>query len=298
MVEPRDVPSAIRQLDSFRYGEEAALLVTASYLSPRVRELLEAAGVGWFDATGNLRLKLDRPSVFIDRVGASRSPFTHADDRRLKSLKGPGAGRVVRALLDEDVPLGVRALAELAEVGAATSSRVLELLVREDLVQRDEDGRVVDVSKRSLARRWSADYGLASSNQSVPMLAARGIDKVLSGLRTYKGTYAITAEAATRPYLPRGQAAVAPLALLTIYVPDASAAAKSLQLRPVDRGTNVVLVEPFDSVVYRGAQVKDRLTYAAQSQVVVDLLTGPGRAPEEGTSLIEALAVKDEGWTR
>lgn len=298
VVEPRDVPSLLRQLESFRTGEGAALLVAAPYVSPRVRELLEQGGAGWFDATGNLRLKLDRPGVLIDRTGASRSPFTDADDRRLKSLKGPGAGRVVRALLDEDMPLGVRALAELAEVGAATSSRVLELLVREDLVQRDEGGRVVDVRKRSLARRWSADYGLASSNQAVPMLAARGIDQVLRGLRTYRGTYAVTAEAATRPYLPRGQVAVAPLALLTIYVPDAGAAAQALQLRPVDRGANVVLVEPFDSVVYRGAQLKKDLTYAAPSQVVVDLLTGPGRAPEEGASLIEALATKDDGWTR
>ncbi len=186
----------------------------------------------------------------------------------------------------------------MADVGAATSSRVLELLVREDLVEREAGGGVADVRKLSLVRRWSADYGLTSSNQAVPMLAARGIDQVLSRLRKYKGAYAITAEAATRPYLPRGTAAVAPLALLTIYVPDATEAAKALQLRPVDRGANVVLVEPFDSVVYRGAKVKGQLTYAAQSQVVVDLLTGPGRAPEEGASLIEALAAKDAGWLR
>jgi hypothetical protein len=130
------------------------------------------------------------------------------------------------------------------------------------------------------------------------MLAARGITQVLNRLRTYDGTYAITSEAATRPYLPRGQVAVAPLALLTIYVPDATAAADALQLRPVDRGANVVLVEPFDSVVLRGATVVDRLTYAAPSQVVVDLLTGPGRAREEGASLVEVLAAADERWRR
>lgn len=298
VVEPRDVSRVLRQVEAARDRWDAALLVTAPYLSPRVRDLLQAAGAGWFDSTGNLRLQLERPSVFIDRTGASRSPFTDANDRRLKSLKGPGAARVVRALLDTEAPLGVRALAELAEVAAATSSRVLEMLVREDLVERDDEGRVVDVRKLSLARRWSADYSLASSNQAVPMLAARGIDQVLSGLRRYDGSYAITAEAAIRPYLPRGQAAVAPLALLTLYVPDATAAAATLQLRPVDRGANVVLVEPFDPVVYRGSRVVDRLTYAAPSQVVVDLLTGPGRAPEEGASLIEALATNDQGWTR
>ncbi len=299
IVEPRDVSRVMRQVEAAAAdGADAALLVTAPYLSPRVRDLLQAAGAGWFDSTGNLRLQLERPSVFIDRTGSNRSPFTDADDRRLKSLKGPGAARVVRTLLDTETPLGVRALAELADVAAATSSRVLELLVREDLVERDDDGRVKEVRKLSLARRWTADYGLASSNQAVPMLAARGIYQVLSGLRRYNGSYAITAEAATRPYLPQGQAAVAPLALLTLYVPDATAAATTLQLRPVDRGANVVLVEPFDAVVYRGGKVVDRLMYAAPSQVVVDLLTGPGRAPEEGASLIEALAANDQGWTR
>ncbi len=298
VVEPRDVPNVLRRLDGCRVGGNTVTLVAAPFLSPRTRELLAAAGAGWFDMTGNLRVQLDRPAVFIDRNGASRNPYTNTADRRLKSLKGPGAARVVRALLDAPLPFGVRELADRAEVAAATSSRVLELLVREDLIERDAAGGVVAVRKLSLARRWTADYGLTSTNQAVPMLAARGIDQVLTTLKKYDGRYAITAEAATRPYLPRGQAAVGPLALLTIYVPDATAAAGSLQLRAVDRGANVVLVEPFDAVVYRGAKVKDRLTFAAPSQVVVDLLTGPGRAPEEGASLIEVLASNDEGWTR
>lgn len=299
VVEPRDVPALLRRIDSGRDSSgSGAAVVAAPFLSLRTRELLAASGAGWFDMTGNLRLQLDSPALFLDRVGASRSPYTDADDRRLKSLKGPGAARVVRALLDTETPLGVRRLAEVAEVGPATSSRVLELLVREDLVERDPDGRVIDVSKLSLVRRWTADYGLTSTNQAVPVLAARGIDQILAALTRYDGRYAITAEAATRAYPPTGQAAVAPLTLLTVFVPDASAAADQLTLRPVDRGANVVLVEPFDDVVYRAAAIRDRLTYAAPSQVVADLLTGPGRAPEEGASLIEALAKLDSGWTR
>lgn len=299
VVEPRDVPALLRRIDSIRDSSASvAAVVAAPFLSLRTRELLAASGTGWFDVTGNLRLQLDSPALFLDRVGASRSPYTDADDRRLKSLKGPGAARVVRALLDTETPLGVRRLADVAEVGPATSSRVLELLVREDLVERDPDGRVVDVSKLSLVRRWTTDYGLTSINQTVPVLAARGIDRVLTALTRYDGPYAITAEAATRAYLPTGQAAVTPLTLLTVFVPDASAAADQLTLRPVDRGANVVLVEPFDDVVYRAAAIKNRLTYAAPSQVVADLLTGPGRAPEEGASLIEALAKVDTGWTR
>lgn len=302
-IEPRDVASVLRRLDAARRPGDAAVFVAASYLSPRVRELLSAAGAGWFDSTGNLRLQLDRPSVFIDRRGAGRSPYTDTNERRLKSLKGPGGARIVRTLLgspglDSAVPVGVRSLAELAEVGTGTSSRVLDLLAREDVIDRDATGRVVGVRKLSLVRRWSLDYGLVSSNQAVPMLAPRGLDQLLGTLRSYTGGYAITAEGAARPYLPLGQAAVAPLAVLTIYVPDATGAAEALGLRAADRGANVVLVEPFDPVVYRGATTRDHLIYAAAGQVVADLLTGPGRAPEEAVALIDVLATTDEGWTR
>lgn len=298
VAEPRDVMGALRQLAAYRQKGDESLLVVAPYLSPRTRELLQEAGAGWFDATGNFRLQIDRPAVFIERSGASRNPFSDADDRRLKSLKGPSAARIVRALLDEQLPIGVRALAEVAEVGAATSSRVSDLLVREELANRDEDGRITDVKKASLVRRWSSDYGISSSNQPVPVLAPRGLDQVITSLRGYKDEYAVTAEAAARAYLPKGSAAVAPLSLLTVFVPNAVTASESLALRPAERGANVVLVEPFDDVVFRGTTKQSRLTYAAASQVVADLLTGPGRAPEEAKALIETLAKSDEAWSR
>ena len=297
-AEPRDVTGALRQLAAYRQRGDEALVLVAPYLSPRARDLLEEAGAGWFDATGNLRLQIDRPALFIERSGATRNPFSDADDRRLKSLKGPGAARVVRALLDEQVPIGVRALAEAAEAGVATSSRVSDLLVREELVSRDEDGRISDVKKASLVRRWTADYGISSSNQSVPMLAPRGLDQVLTGLRRYDDEFAITAEGAVRVYLPKETAAVAPLSLLTVFVPNAVTASEVLSLRRAERGANVVLVEPFDAVVFRRTTKRARLTYAASSQVVADLLTGPGRAPEEAINLIESLAETDEAWSR
>lgn len=174
--------------------------------------------------------------MFIDVAGASRNPFTDSEDRRLKSLRGPGTARVVRALLDEKLPLGVRALADAAGVGAATSSRVTDLLVREELITRDRAGRISAVKKRSLVRRWTADYGINSSNQAVPMLASHGIEPVLNALQRYDGDYAITAEAAARRYLPSETAAGAPLALLALFVLDVTDAAEALSLRPRSAG--------------------------------------------------------------
>lgn len=297
-AEPRDVAAAMRQLAAFRQSDDDAVMLVAPYLSPRAKELLRDAGAGWFDATGNLRLQVDRPAVFIERDGATRNPFSDADDRRLKSLRGPGAARVVRALLDERLPTGVRALADAAKVGPATSSRVADLLVREDLITRGKASQIIAVKKRSLVRRWTADYGIDASNQAVPVLAPRGLEEVLRALKRYEQEYALTSEAAARVYLPKEAAAVTPLALLTIFVPDATEAAEALSLRQVQRGANVVLVEPFDAVVFRRLKRASGLAYAAPSQVVADLLTGPSRAPEQATALLDALAKQDQAWSQ
>jgi hypothetical protein len=81
-------------------------------------------------------------------------------------------------------------------------------------------------------------------------------------------------------------------------VDDASAVARDLHLRPADRGANVLLIEPFDRVVYRNHRVKEQIRYVSAGQVVVDLLTGPGRSPEEGEQLLGVLADTDEEWAQ
>ncbi|TDB98659.1 hypothetical protein [Actinomadura sp. 7K534] len=272
--------------------------MAAPYLSPRTRELLADAGAGWYDSTGNMRVRLDRPGLFVERRGADRDPYSDAKDRRLRSLRGRGAARIVRSLLDDRVPIGVRELAARAEVSAATGSRVLELLVREDLIERNSEGAVVAVRKRSLVHRWTQDYGLTTTNNAVPVLAPRGIDRVLRDLADYRRPYALTGAAALRAHLPPDAAAVAPLALLAVFVDDVVTAQQELRLRPTDRGSNVLLIEPSDRVVYRESIVRDRLLHVSAGQTAADLLTGPGRSPEEGRQLMDFLATKDKEWAQ
>lgn len=41
---------------------------------------------------------------------------------------------------------------------------------------------------------------------------------------------------------------------------------------------------------------REAITYAAASQVAVDLLTGPGRGPAEGDALIEWMEQNEDAW--
>ncbi|MFD9948233.1 hypothetical protein ACFWYW_20185 [Nonomuraea sp. NPDC059023] len=300
-IEPRDVDRLLRKISAYdkRYFSaetaDSAQLIAASYVSPRVRELLAAQGAGWFDPTGNLRLQLRKPLIFIDRRGADRNPYP-TTDRRLRSLRGPGAARIVRALLDGRGFRGVRDLAAEAQVSAATSSRVLDLLNRDSLLERDKGGAVVTVRKRSLVHRWIQDYGVTTSNHAVPMLNPRGTEQVFQYLLDYPGRYALTLSAALHAYMPVGRTAVTPLMLPALYVDDVVAAQRDLKLHPAPRGANVLLIEPFDEVVYRNPTVHADLRYVSPAQAAADLLTGAGRSPEEGAQLLELLTESDREW--
>jgi len=72
----------------------------------------------------------------------------------------------------------------------------------------------------------------------------------------------------------------------------------SLTLRPADAGANVVLAEAVDDNVFDGVLLRNGLWYAAPAQVAVDLLTSPGRGPQEGEELIDWMKANEETWRR
>lgn len=303
VVAPRDVAGVARQLTQYaeKSGElgveVGGLMLAAPFVSPTTRAQLEQHGLmGWFDLTGNLRLRIERPAVFLDRAGADRSGFRDPADRLLKSLRGPAAAKVVLELFDTSVPVGVRDLAGRAEVGAATSARVLELLDREAVITRGDDGAVIAVRKRALVDRWAQDYKVLSSNEVITTLDPRGLSHALEMLRETDFRVALTGSAAARAYLPQGLTAVSPLVSLSLYAEDPIGLIDRLGLRSVERGMNVLVMRPYDDIVYARSRRIEGLDYAAPAQVVADLLTGPGRSTEEAEQLMAVLETSEVGW--
>ena len=118
--------------------------------------------VSYIDTTGNLRLVMGRPGLFIEASGADRDPLPA--DRRLRSLKGTAGARVVRALFDTMPPLQVSELAGRAGVPTAQSSRVADLLDREAVLQRDPRGSIIALDRTKLIERWAEDYSFRDAN--------------------------------------------------------------------------------------------------------------------------------------
>ena len=264
-------------------------LVVSPYLAPGVRDRLKGSGLGYVDLTGNARLELTNPGLFLETSGADRDP--DPSRRPTRSLRGPKAGRIVRVLCDLRGPFGVRELATRTGLDAGYVSRLLALLNRESLVERGPRGRVVKVDWERLLRRWAQDVPLENRGETASYLEPRGLGTLLGRLPSSGLRYVITGSLAASRLAP-----IAPPRLAVLYVESLERAAQSLSLRPAETGANVLLVLPNDEWVFEGATEAEGVSYAAPSQAAADLLTSPGRGPAEGDELIRWMAANEEKW--
>ena len=293
-LDPKDVEPIVSRFEMRRWqGAETTPVIVARYLGERTREILRASGAGYIDLTGNMYLRLDTPAVAIERVGASKDP--EPAQRPARSLKGAKAGRLVRTLMDCLPPLGVREIAANAQIDPGYVSRLLTLLEQDDYIGREPRGPVTRVDWPNLLRAWAKDYSLTSSNIATSYLQPRGLPTLLDALRT-QGTsgglkYAISGSLAAARRAP-----IAPSRLGVVYVERLDEAAGALGLIPTETGANVLLVEPFDRVVFERTVLDEGLRYVSPAQAAADLLTSSGRGPEEAEALIEWMLGNEDAW--
>jgi hypothetical protein len=89
-----------------------------------------------------------------------------------------------------------------------------------------------------------------------------------------------------------------------IYVDDTDAAARTLDLVPTEAGANVWLLQPYDDVVFDRTRRKQVLLGDAKTEViavsfpqtVVDLMTSPGRGPQEAAALLDKIKGTVDEW--
>lgn len=286
-LDARNVPAVAAQLAS---SSDSAGVAVARYLSPLTRAALEAASISYLDTTGNVRVVLDEPGLALIAPGADRDPFRRPE-RPVSTLRGAPAGRVARALIDRRPPWRMRELAAFAETSLGSTARTVDLLDREALLGRGDEGGVAEVDWVGVLRRWSEDYELTKRRRVTRALIARGVDAVADGLRGRRAGYAVTGSLAARLASP-----VAATEFAVVYARDTEKLLATLRATPTSGPANLLVIEPSDDAPFLRAFEQDGVRYAAYSQVAVDLLAGPGRDPEEGDALISWLAANEEHW--
>ncbi len=290
VVERRDVARlSERTRESARQG-----VVFARYLSVPVQEALAAAGISYADATGNVRVENSRPGLFLRDVGATKDPW-RSPGRPRGTLRGAPAARVVRALVDYAGPLTARRIREISGGSVGTIYRVVDYLDGEGLIERDGTSFVV-TRWPELLRLWSRDYDVVSTNRVTRWVEPRGMNAILSkAQQTLSASYVLTGSIASETWIEP----YAPVRAAMVFTRDASGLAKEWGLLPAEGSANVLLVEPgYDVVMERAIQRADGAVVAAPAQVVVDQLTGPGRAPSEGEALMAWMEKNESQWRR
>lgn len=269
-------------------------MIIARYLAPVLQAWLTERNVPYADATGNVRIALEEPALFVRDVGAQKDPW-RGPGRPKGNLKGASAARVVRALADLQPPYTVPALMKLAGTPSGNTYRAIDFIEQEDLLVR-EGGKIIDVRWRALLERWSKDYGFAQLAAGSTYLAPRGLPDLMKRLSGLDGDeegarYAVTGSLAT----PKWEA-YAPAKNAMIYADKPDDLAARLGLRQVDAGANVLIAAASATAAFDRTQRLDGTAIVAPSQAAVDLLTAPGRGPEEGRALLDWMEKNEPAW--
>ncbi|WP_328447233.1 hypothetical protein [Amycolatopsis sp. NBC_00438] len=291
----RTVPmiTVLRQAQS-----RVALLVISPWLSPRTQEVLRKHDIAYLDLTGNVSLAVTYPAIRIHTQGASRAPSRETSTRSV-TLAGPRAGRIVRFLADYLPPYRASEIVTQANVSAPWVSRLLGQLEDQLLIQRE--GRdIVEVRWPELLRARADAYTLLRPGNHEQMVAPSGAKAVLDRLRNIPSllsgspNIAVTGSYAARTIAPHtvgGQ-----LMLYVDHLPHViDEWQEQLGLIRVDEHPDVLLLRAPDTAVFDRYRVVDGVTQVGYSQLVLDSLTGTGRMPAEGETILKVLS-EDESW--
>ena len=257
---PRFVRSAVYRLESCvvhmrqrveEYGAKQLIpMLVSPYLSPESRAICCDHDVAYLDLEGNARLVFD--GVYLERSVPYKPKF---ETRALRSIFTPKAAAILRALLREpDRPWRVTDLAAKANASLGHVSNVRKALLEREWIDRRHDG-VVLTQPNALLQTWRENYrrprGLLINGYT--HLHGRQFDELT---RTALNPH---------PGLPRAVYSLASAAqwlapfsrdgTQSFYTDDAGAQLlrETLNLRPVGKGSNVVLHVTTDESLFDDA---------------------------------------------
>lgn len=289
---PRDVdrilgglPPRVRQM-----MRNPTIIIVSSWLSPRARALLTERGLNYIDLTGNVSIRIRRPTIVIETHGADHDPSPQAAPPA--QLKGSRVNRIVRLLADVKPPYGVTALARSAGLSAGYVSRILDALDEQALVQRGRRGKVLEVEWAGLLEARARNYDLLTSNSAETYVTQQSFDTVLQRLwQENIHNIVVTGSVAATRIAP-----VAAPAQLVLYTIDPGTVRAKAKLLPAARGTNVVLLRPADASQIDRPRMVEGVAHAGLSQLAMDCLAGNGRLPEEGAAILRVMSETEDQW--
>jgi hypothetical protein len=276
------VASALRALRQHPVG--ALPLVAVPFMGEAGAALCAEAHTGWLDLSGNAHIV--GPGL---RVLVQGHPNAFRQAGRPGSAFAPKSARITRWLLQHpETPLSQRELSEATGLDPGFTSRIVRRLIDDELVRRDDHGRLAVPRPDLLLDAWAEDYRFAHHQVHRGLVAARSGPELVARLTEAAAQagvdYAFTGLAAAWQYTQ-----FAGFRLATLYLPGGltDALTRDLGVRPTERGANTWLVVPDDEGVMHGAKQVDGVRCVHPVQAWLDLQAQPERAKEAADRLRE-----------
>jgi hypothetical protein len=285
---PRDVRHAVWALDEYRLAAEhdapVLPMVLAEHLSKGARESLRERNVAYFDSSGSLYLKHGQWLINIERAAKSTSP------RRAASVFTDAREQVVHALLHskQEWLTGLE-LAQRAETSAYTVSLTMQELERLEWVESQGSGRRL---RRRLAQpgklldAWAEAWQARKESRTRwytyfqnPRNSLLALTSRLDRAELPGWGWAFTGTAAANVLSPL----LTNVDTVEVIVPPgrSDAYAKAMDLKSVESGSNVSLVERRGaSTLFRRLHPEFPSWFASPFIQYLDLQDGRGRNKE------------------
>lgn len=274
------------------------ILLVSDFLSPRTRQRLAEEDISYLDLSGNIRLVMQSPPIFVETAGADRRP-SDKTSKRVAGLSGVKVGRVVRFLAEVVPPYGVNDIEEATGISRGYVSRILDRLADEALIRRDPRGPVEAVEWPAMLRLRGQSVDLFRANTTRTYVAPNGPRAMFESLPRSPVADAIVV---TGSFAAVRKAPIAAPALLVMYLvpggglPKFEDIEKELGVLPADEAADVALLWPSNDRVVEDPWAADGVHFVNLPQLAVDCLGGSGRMPSEGDALLEWMQANTDDW--
>jgi len=279
-------------------ADSRPILLVSEFLAPRTRELLAKEDINYLDLTGNVRLVMRTPPLFVEAVGAGRRPAQMGGTRR-SGLPGARVGRVVRFLAEVVPPYGVTDIERATGIGRGYVSRILDRLTEEALITKEPRGRVERVEWPALLRLRGQSVDLFKANATRTYVTPSGARALFDALQKSGLADRVVV---TGSFAAVRKAPVAAPVLLALYrlpdgrPPNFESIAGPLGLLPADEGADLALLVPTSDLVVEDTWAQDGLRFVNLPQLVVDCLGGTGRMPSEAEAVLAWMQTNPHEW--
>lgn len=280
--EPRLIRIAINQLkDYLKSAKDTYGILAAPYLSDASRQICKEAGVGCIDLAGNAFIAVG--NIYIDISGIP-NPFPSS--RISKSIFSPKSSRVLRVLLSDPAKRWyVEDLSREAGISIGLTSRVKQSLLALEWI-REENKSFNIVKPEEVLNQWADNYSYRKSQSFsyYSMLSEEELEAAVKReceIRKYRYGLALFS----------GAKKVAPfvrfMRVFSYIDGNIEDIATALQLKKVDSGANVTLLQPYDEGVFYGLQNVRGTNVVSDIQLYLDLKGYKGRGEEAAQAIFD-----------